>query len=253
MDSVEKPTIVLCHGAWHVPKHYERFLDTLRHSGFDTHCPLLPTCNGARPANSLLADDVHVLKTLVESLVQRGRSVLVILHSSGGVVGSNALQGELSAVSRTSKGLTGGIVGIIYMCAFFLQPGETVKSATHVDVDPVIVAEDGTSTVHNPKAMFYHDVDPAEAEACVEILVPHSVKAFVDEVTGTPWNSIPTTYFYCSEDKVLWQAWQRSQVNAARDQGIEVHEESFESSHSPYLSLTSETASAVLRVWHRCT
>ena len=248
--SVQYPVLVLVTGAWHVPAHYEPFLDALGHSGFETHCPLLPTCNGSRPPNASLQDDVAAVNHLLRSLVDKDQDVLVVMHSYGGAVGTNAITKGLSAVPRSSDNLPGGVVRLIYMCAFFLQPGETVKSATHVDVDPVVVAEDGTSTIKDPHQMFYHDLDSSRAQKCIELLVPHSVKAFVGEVTETPWKDIPTAYFYCTQDKVLWYDWQRDQVRAAKEQGADVREESFDSSHSPFLSMPKPVIEAILRAWN---
>ncbi|KAI9718841.1 MAG: hypothetical protein M1828_006530 [Chrysothrix sp. TS-e1954] len=245
--------IVLCHGSWHVPGHYADLLDTLRRDGFETHCPLLPTCNGKRPPDSSLPDDVMVIQSLIKSLVEDGRSVLVILHSYGGAVGSNAVSEELSRASRVRQGLEGGVIGLVYMCAFLLQPGETILSATHVEAngDPVIVADDATSTVNDPRGYFYDDVDAKLAQQSIAMLVPHSIQALVVEITGTPWKVIPTSYIHCSEDKVLWLARQEAMVKAVQEKGFKIHEIRLQSGHSPYLSKTQETATVLQQLCYK--
>ncbi|KAI9723534.1 MAG: hypothetical protein M1828_004130 [Chrysothrix sp. TS-e1954] len=243
------PAIILCHGAWHVPEHYADLLNRLQRNGFETFCPLLPTCNGKRPPDALQHDDVSVIRALLESLVQAGRSILVVLHSYGGVVGSNAIQDDVSKTSRSSRGLEGGVIAIVYMCAFLLLPGGTVKSATHVDVDPVIVADDGTSTVDNPRSLFYNDLDQEVAMRYADMLVPHSVQGFTVQVTGTPWKNTPTSYVYCSEDNAIPLAWQQKQVKAAKQQGSDIQEFHLKSGHSPYLSKTEEVSTILQQVW----
>ena len=248
--SADSPAIVLVHGAWHVPAHYETFTNLLTNAGFEVHCPLLPTCNGVRPPNSSLIDDVNKIHSLTTSLIDRECRVLVLMHSYGGVVGTDAITSELYRSDRAKQNLPGGVIGLVYMCAFFLQNGATVKQASKVgSADPVVVAEDGTSTINDPEELFYHDLLEGVAESCTFLPVPHSVKAFVEPVTGTPWKQLPISYFYTTDDKVLWLDWQREQVAAAREQGARIHEETFQSSHSPFLKAPTEVTAAIRRAW----
>ena len=249
MSTSEKPAIVLVHGAWHIPAHYQGFIDALTNAGFETHCPLLPTCNGAQPANSTLEDDTNTIEALIRSLIDKGRQVLLLMHSYAGVVGTNAVNQNLSFTQRKRNGLPSGVIALVYLCAFMLQPGETVKSATHVPAsdDPVVVAADGTSTVKNSQRMFYHDLNEADANKCASMLVPHSIAAFVEPVTETSWRELPVTYLYCTEDRVLWYDWQVEQVRAMREQGGDVRTETFRASHSPYLSMPGEVVEAIQR------
>lgn len=248
--SAAGPAIVLVHGAWHVPAHYETFTNLLTIAGFEVHCPLLPTCNGARPPNSSLVDDVNKIHSLTTSLLERGCRVVLLMRSYGGVVGTNAITSELYYHNRARQNLSGGVIGLVYMCAFFLQNGATVKQASKVgSADPVLVAEDGTSTVDDPRNLFYHDLPEDVAESCISLLVPHSIKAFVEPVTGAPWKHLPTSYFYTTDDRVLWLHWQREQVAAAREQGAQIREETFQSSHSPFVKASAEVTAAIRRTW----
>ena len=47
--------------------------------------------NEARPPNADLATDTAMVRGDVESLVDAGRTVIAIMHSYGGQVGTNAL------------------------------------------------------------------------------------------------------------------------------------------------------------------
>lgn len=63
------PSIVLVHGAWHVPASYDSLTSSLEAAGFDTHCPALPSMNGARPPTADLESDTTFIRSYVENLV----------------------------------------------------------------------------------------------------------------------------------------------------------------------------------------
>lgn len=119
-----KPTIVLIHGGWHVPSTYSKFTTSLRSAGYEVHVPRLPSTNEARPPNADLATDTTMIRGYVEGLVDAGRLIIAIMHSYGGQVGTNALYG-LSLNDRTKRegNQSGGVVHLIYMCAFALPEG----------------------------------------------------------------------------------------------------------------------------------
>jgi len=75
-----KPTIVLLHGAWHNPIHYERLMALLSARGYSAHCPLQPSFN-AIPATKTLYEDAEYIRTLLEKLVKEGKDVVVVGHS----------------------------------------------------------------------------------------------------------------------------------------------------------------------------
>lgn len=55
----------------------------------------------------------------IESLVDAGRSVIAIMHSYGGQVGTNTVCSlGLNSRMQRGEGLIGGITDLVYMCAF---------------------------------------------------------------------------------------------------------------------------------------
>lgn len=243
-------TVVLCHGAWHVPAHYKDLIDALTTAGFKVHCPPLPTCSGVRPPTASLQDDVSIINNLLTSLVERGETVLVLMHSYGGVVGTNATDPKLSATERSRNSLSGGIIGLFYMCAFFLQPGETVqgKSPTCVpDRDPVVVAQDLSCSVDDPRLLFYNGLEPSAVEENMKLLRSQSVRAFAEPVTETPWKTIPAAYLYCENDQMLRHDLQRGFVKVAKEKGGIVHEETLKCGHFSFLNSLDEVVNAIVR------
>lgn len=244
------PTIVLCQGAWHQPAHYLGLTNALTQAGFKVRCPPLPSCSGARPPTASLKDDVSTISKLLTSLVEKGDAILILMHSYGGTVGTNATDPKLSAAERTKHGLSGGILGLFYMCAFLLQPGETVQSASTTMVlerDPVVVAEDLSSSVGDPRFLFYNDLDAATAEENLKLLKTNNVRSFTEPVTETPWMVIPSAYLYCEDDKMLWHRLQIEFLRVVKEKGGIVHEETLNCGHCPFLSKRDEVVAAVVR------
>lgn len=250
MSQDATPTIILVHGAWHVPAHYTSFIARLQHAGFEVSCPLLPTCDESKRPNADLYADAQVIRDQVISLVNQSRAVVMILHSYGGAVGAEAVKG-LSSRERAAEGLHGGVTHLIYMCGFMLQVGEIVGGASlpRPEPDPVEF-DDITKTsflCESPVHLVYADVEPSHAKELEGLLVRQDARAMSDVVSHPAWRYIPTTYLRTTEDRVLFLEWQDRQIEAVRNEGVEVRVETFISSHSPFVSLVEEMVAAVKR------
>ena len=250
MSSTGKPAIVLVHGAWHVPEHYSDFIQQLQQAGFDVFCPRLPTCDETKRLNANMFSDAQVVQNQVISLVDQSREVIMLLHSYGGAVGTEALN-RLSASERATKGLRGGVTHLIFMCGFMLQVGESVGGASLPRPVPEPVEIDdatGTSFLCEPPIqLFYADVEPERAKKMEALLVRQSGSAMADAITYPAWQHIPTTYLRTQKDEVLFPHWQERQIKAVRDTGANLTVETFDSSHSPFLSIPEEMVAAVVR------
>ena len=118
----DKPYILLVHGAWLSASPYASLLSHLQDLGFGTTCSRLPTASNDIPPKHSLSDDTALIQRELTSLADERKAVVVLMHSYGGVVGSNALEG-MGWAERQSRGLNGGVVHIIYMAAFLLPLG----------------------------------------------------------------------------------------------------------------------------------
>ncbi|KAL8829671.1 MAG: hypothetical protein Q9191_001880 [Dirinaria sp. TL-2023a] len=243
---------MLVHGAWHTPSHYESFIAQLHRANFEVLCPLLPTCSPSTHPAATLSTDAQTIRSHLLPLLSKSRDVIMLLHSYGGAAGSEAVR-DLSKTSRGAQNLSGGgVVHLIYMCAFMLQVGESVGSASLPRPVPEPVERDertGTTFLREPPvALFYADVDPEVAERMQDMLVRQAGAAMSDQVTYPAWREVPSTYLRMSEDRVLFPEWQDRQICAVREAGVEVAVEEFQASHSPYLSLTPEMVAFLERV-----
>ena len=252
MATDSKPAIVLVHGGWHVPQHYEVLLSRLSHQGFEVHYPILATCDEAIILTASMYDDAQIIRTHVIDLTDRGHEIILLLHSYGGVVGTEAAAG-LSQTERAAKDLSGGITHLIYMSGYMLQVGESVASASIPRPVPEPVERDETAGTtfpcESPIQFFYADLEPELAKRMENLLVRMSGRALTDTLTHAAWKFIPTTTcLKTMRDEVLFPEWQDRQIRAVRDVGVEVHVEAFECSHSPFLSMPDAVVDVVVRV-----
>jgi pimeloyl-ACP methyl ester carboxylesterase len=122
--------IVVVQGSFHTPQAYQQLADGLKHRGYATLHPELPNCSRTNDADfpsKTLHDDSAVVRSVVERLVNdEGKLVFVVMHSYGGLVGSNAIPKELGFTHRKSVGLAGGVLHLFYIATFVLDEGQSV-------------------------------------------------------------------------------------------------------------------------------
>lgn len=135
-----KPTVVFIHGSWHSPKHFEPVRAIFEANGYSTECPLQP-CFNANPGPPItsLEDDVKAIQALLTTLVDdQGKDIIVAMHSYGGVVGSQSVLESWSKQLRESKGRPGGVLHLLYMCAFVLPLGASLTTALGGTLPPFV-------------------------------------------------------------------------------------------------------------------
>ena len=118
------PTIVFITGAFHVDSAMDILSGQLQQAGYNTRIRSLISVNapGINVQNDTDALRQDFLQPLIE---QQGLDIVLCLHSYAGFPGSAAIAG-FSKQERASKGLLGGIIGLIYQSAFIPREGDTV-------------------------------------------------------------------------------------------------------------------------------
>jgi len=127
------PTILLVQGSFQIPQVYEKLVKGLMDQGYPTIHPRLPSCSDVDkpdfPQVSLVDDVLAIRLELIRQIEYEEKNVVVVMHSYGGLVGSEAVTEELSYAKRQSQGLAGGVTHLFYCCAFLLDKGQSVLSA----------------------------------------------------------------------------------------------------------------------------
>ena len=106
---------------------------------------------------------------LLDPLMDDGKSILIMMHSFGGAVGSNAIPPACSAGARASKNLPSGIAGLVCICAFMLQLGQSTAQNVHYDYNPIQVAESWASEVGNPDENFDNGAFPTQMDQALQL------------------------------------------------------------------------------------
>ncbi|KAI1654338.1 catalytic protein [Daldinia decipiens] len=138
-------TILLIQGSFQLPEVYRKLTKALEARGYPVIHPLLPS--------------LAVLRRLVE---EKSRTVLVLMHSYGGLVGSEAVLDEFGWNKRKDRGLTGGVIYLFFFAAF-------------------VLAE--------------------EAEYWTSKIIDQSYAVQTTKLTRAAYRYIPSTYVVCGNDQ----------------------------------------------------
>jgi pimeloyl-ACP methyl ester carboxylesterase len=247
-----KPTLVLISGAWHVPSTYSKLTDTLNVAGYEVHVPRLPSVNGTRPPNADLTTDTALIREYVENIINSGQTVIAIMHSYGGQVGTNALYG-LGLDSCSQKGMTGGVSHLIYMCRWALPEGGSIMAKVREFGSEDLLhqkifhfAEDGTCVNRNPKLFLIgRGVEDAEADSYLASLVRWNGNAMFQELTNCAWREIPVTYIGTSQDMSVPVKYQKAMLERMRAEGREIHVVELDTGHCPNLTVTGNVVDVI--------
>jgi pimeloyl-ACP methyl ester carboxylesterase len=120
---MSKPVLIFIPGAWHGPEGFDTIISKLTPLGYK--CIALPLQAVVKqPAVKDLQPDIDALRQVVMKESDAGNDIVVVGHSWGGIVVTGALDG-LGKVQREKEGKSGGVVKIVYLCAF--APPENVS------------------------------------------------------------------------------------------------------------------------------
>ena len=124
--STEKPTVLLVHGAWHNPSCWDPIRAELTKLSYPTEAVQLKSAGNA--VTTHLEDTAIVREALESLIVSEGKTVILVMHSYGGLVGTNAVHG-LEAAARQEKGEKGGIIHCLFIAAFVVPKGSSLIQA----------------------------------------------------------------------------------------------------------------------------
>lgn len=86
-----KAHIILVHGAYHQPHHWDPLVKVLDTAGYPISAPRLPSV-GCRSLSDPMAKDTAVIKDAIVKVIDDGAtSVIPVLHSYAGIPGFDAL------------------------------------------------------------------------------------------------------------------------------------------------------------------
>ena len=239
--SDDSPLVLLVHGAWHGAWCWAALQAELDQRGIASIAVDLPGHGASTlPLGDMYGDAQHV----VDVATKLERRVVLVGHSYGGAVITEAAHRLIE--------LGGPAVHhLVYLTAFCLDEGESVMQlAQHPSGGPVelggamVPQADGTSILDRTKAgpALYNRCTVAEIESALDRLCPQPFATLTQPANGAPWKSVPSTYVVCTDDRSIHPGHQT--YMSARCSTVVT----LDTDHSPFLSMTTETAGVIAGV-----
>jgi pimeloyl-ACP methyl ester carboxylesterase len=222
-DSTDKPTIVLVHGAFADASGWAGCIIGLQREGYTVFAP-------PNPLRSLHGDADH-LRAFLSTI---DGPVVLVGHSYGGAVATNAATGDSPVVS------------LVYVCAFALDEGEVVGEAIalggghgelpqHIVARPYPGSPEGDADGYIDPAHF-HELFCADLPGDTAAVLAASQRPGALQTLATPsgdpaWRTIPSWYLVGSSDRTIPAEAQRFMAERAGSHTVEI-----DSSHVAMMS-----------------
>ena len=125
MDDNCRPTILLVPGAFTGPSCYDLLSPYLKQGGYPTIVAPLASNDPESPdEHTALSEGKSILENYLLPLINEGKNVVVFAHSFGATSLSGAGQ-KLSKYERKDAGLSGGVLGLIYISFAMVTDGQS--------------------------------------------------------------------------------------------------------------------------------
>ncbi|ROW09885.1 hypothetical protein VPNG_06275 [Cytospora leucostoma] len=262
--------VAVCHGSYHTPAPYGPLLEAFKARGIDAYCPQLPTADLTRlnvgdvnnpdfdrepPAGGYPQgeEDTQAVLDTLQPLVNAGKKVLLVGHSAGGWVATEAARPELQAKTRAAKGAHGGIIGVLYMGAFVIPVGESVHSFFqpkdgNATVPPFMTFHKhgfaGLGTVVQAEKFFFNDLDPAAAQKWTRTLT--ASPTLTTKLSNDAYSALPCAYLVLEGDLTLPKEYQEGMAALQGQKTGDFAIYRSPSGHSPHLSWTEGVVDTAL-------
>jgi pimeloyl-ACP methyl ester carboxylesterase len=231
-----KPVIVLEHGAWADGSSWQKVVRILQGDGYTVYVP-------PNPLRGVAADSAYLNDFLTQNANLAGKPVVLVGHSYGGFVITNAAVGDSE------------VKALVYVDAYLPQQGDTLQSLTTSGscfaADPTTVFDPvpcpggpaGDVDLYVKQSVFpgcfANGLPASEAAALAATQRPLPLSALT-EPSGVPaWQTIPSWDVIGTADHIIPQAAQLAMAQRAHAHITEIN--------APHLSMIS-SPDAVTRV-----
>ncbi|MGW3073993.1 alpha/beta fold hydrolase [Kitasatospora sp. NPDC001132] len=212
-----KPTIVLVHGAWADAAGWTPVIERLEAAGFPVKAPPNPLRG--------LDSDAQYIHSVLDQI--KG-PVILVGHSYGGAVITNAVQGDPN------------VKALVYIAAFAPAKGDSLASLNGSPLGKTIPALPAIATSYPnadgstgteltidpaqyPGAFLDNELPLDQEEALAAEQRPLSLDA-VTETSGTPaWQTIPSWYVVAEGDHAIAPALEEFMATRAHAHTVEVN------------------------------
>ena len=223
-----KPVIVLEHGAWADGSSWDQVVRILQGDGYTVYVP-------PNPLRGVATDSAYLNDFLTQNANLAGKPVVLVGHSYGGFVITNAAVGDSE------------VKALVYVDAFLPKRGDTLKSLTTsgscLATDPAKVFDfvpypggpAGDVDLYVKQSLFpgcfANGLPASEAAALAATQRPLAASA-LDEPSGAPaWATLPSWDVIGTGDHIIPEAAQLAMAQRAHAHITEIN--------APHLSMIS--------------
>lgn len=216
--------LILVHGSYHRPAHYEPLVDLLRaHTG----TVIVPDI-GQLP----LVDATAAVQAIVDELPE---PPVVVAHSFGGAVG-----GALHGISQ-----------LVFLAAFVLDTGQSANDVLALTDELGVAAQfmaalrpsaDGTMFAIDPDMagdLFFNGCEPDRVRRGIELLRPDLAANFAATPAAAEWRNTPSLYIRARHDRT-WPPALPPVLAGRCTESVEIG-----SGHAPFVSHPVELAGLI--------
>ncbi|KAL9087541.1 MAG: hypothetical protein Q9165_006652 [Trypethelium subeluteriae] len=239
-----KPIFVIFPGAFHPNDCLQPLISELETQGYEAKGVTLST-TGSK--DGTIENDVTLMRSILTPLIDQGREAVLVLHSYAGFPGSVAIRG-LSKRERQAMGSGGGLIGVVYMCAFIPHEGVSLLGALGGKW-PEWLVPDGKNEMlwaKTPEKMFYQDCPPSITTEAIAKLKGHSLVCLTEKEPPIYYNKKQfdgrRAYIRCTEDTALSPS---SQDALMEGSGVKWIVKEIVAGHSPFMSTPRELGQAL--------
>ena len=118
-----KPTLIFVPGAFHPASCWDNVRSSLTRYSFETVAISLPGVGADSKVTSHHEDTAAIRKILLQFIVEEQKDVVLIMHSYGGVPGSEAVRGLEKSIREKKTPKAFGVIHCVYLSAFLVPTG----------------------------------------------------------------------------------------------------------------------------------
>lgn len=212
---------VIVPGFWEGSAPFNYVASILESQGYATNIVNLPSTGTESPGNPGMTDDIAAMRSTVTNTVINGEEIVLVLHSAGGFLGSNAIEG-LALQARQNQGLKGGVRKVVFLTGAVFPEGYKHSplpfftydvSCQWPDLSPagLIIAtanywrhcQGGALHCVTPETTFFNDLDEGAAQKWVKELKSQPSTGWDNTVTYCGWREVPSVYLMCESDACI--------------------------------------------------